>query len=112
MTTSSYTPGPWKVMDFDGSRDAHWFPIRAETVPYVAMVAEVAGMPTPNVETQANARLIAAAPELVAALEELQTQVQNVMERGLVEILGMDFLRDAMDASESLLARIKGESNE
>lgn len=69
--TASHTPGPWAVPDIDGVWD--------DTIPIHALDGSVVGTAWPltyrcgddDPETQANARLIAAAPELLEALRNL-----------------------------------------
>jgi len=79
MKTDTHTPGPWIVEDwkYTDSRSA-W---RRDGVPTIVgandAIAEVFNLYRPNAEddaeneAMANARLIAAAPEMLAALEEL-----------------------------------------
>ena len=57
-----------------------------------------------------DARLIAAAPKMAAEAQALLDVMQNVMERGFVEIPGMEILREAMEPLEALLASIQGET--
>jgi len=79
MKTDIHTSGPWKVENwkYTDSRSA-W---RRDGVPTIVgvndAIAEVFNLYRPNAEddaeseAMANARLIAAAPEMLAALEEL-----------------------------------------
>lgn len=78
---SKHTPGPWIVIDgnfvyaedktkpvkgVNGARFANRFSARIE------------GIRTPNEEIAANARLIAAAPDLLAALEGILEHVEGM----------------------------------
>lgn len=67
----SHTPGPWVVALSDSSGDLF---VR-EATPYVLgrrlAVARVTSVSRADTEINANARLIAAAPDLLAALEEI-----------------------------------------
>jgi len=66
---SKHTPGPWKVHLVDGALivdDAGW------------EVAEASGdYDTDADRMEANARLIAAAPDLLAALKHARSQMQH-----------------------------------
>lgn len=104
-----WTPGPWEV--FKGP-DSIWWHVRAGGNGREIADTTVWNKPGEPGESEANARLIAAAPELVAALEALRGQVQFAMERGLVEMLGMDILRDSLDGADTLLARVRGEEKQ
>ena len=68
MNTAKHTPGPWIVRDFDGSIGT------VETNSGIA-VAQAQGIypmtPQNHYIREANARLIAAAPELLEALERI-----------------------------------------
>lgn len=66
MTKHTHTPGPWVVHESGG-----FCYIRpADHEPGVMAVAQVCKRP--NYEQKPNARLISAAPEMLAALERLQ----------------------------------------
>ena len=68
MTTSTHTPGPWAAQ-CNGPRV--WGIYGAHTNGFVAET--VADGATPNEQTaEANARLIAAAPDLLAALRDAE----------------------------------------
>lgn len=66
VSTSGHTPGPWYCDPSDTKRD---FPARQMVFGGGHLIAEVAG--NGNGDSGANARLIAAAPDLLAALVEL-----------------------------------------
>jgi hypothetical protein len=59
----SFTPGPW---------EAHCFMVKAgrDTITQTGYSSSLAGNPSRSFEAEANARLIAAAPELLACLTE------------------------------------------
>lgn len=71
---AEHTPGPWRVeRSLDGRSDGYIRPVNGHVEPGAVApvaVARVVGSRGRG-ETEANARLIAAAPELLAALEEL-----------------------------------------
>ena len=85
---SGHTPGPWvwdsTVWDYDPKQDAPW------------LVTEVSGERVLHGEIQcsseANARLIAAAPDLLAALQRLMGETTT--------------MQDAMDAANQARAAI------
>jgi hypothetical protein len=60
--TAQHTPGPWEWRGDEGG----WF-----LVPGVLAICNTDGTPGDDVIDRANARLIAAAPDLLAALEGL-----------------------------------------
>ena len=62
---SRHTPGPWVI-----TRNGHGWIVQRETE-LAYYLAQVVMQPT-HAETEANARLMAAAPELLAALERLR----------------------------------------
>jgi hypothetical protein len=64
-----YTPGPWNVQKLGIVR--HYFEINAKG----AWIADVKG-PSQNEQGEANARLIAAAPEMLEALQEAYKELQ------------------------------------
>lgn len=72
MTTAAHTPGPWRFIYRGVDQTANW----VSRIPYaiervvgnaVLPVADVCDQP----QAEANARLSAAAPELLAALQRL-----------------------------------------
>ena len=104
---ASHTPGPWRIAGGDirgasheESKDAY------ETVATLTPVHRLRASPdgatslcrAPDTE-KANAHLIAAAPELLAALETLQMAVAQAVDRGLLHEAPLD-PRTALDAQE------------
>ena len=67
--TTQHTPGPWKARSSDMNPARVWItqdaPPNIKATPLIAQCAEG------NPQAEANARLIAAAPDLMAALEHL-----------------------------------------
>ena len=63
---SQHTPGPWKVVPYE--KDSAWECIEARGA-HLACVSKA--------ENPANARLIAAAPELLAALEQMAAECRK-----------------------------------
>ena len=78
---SKYTPGPWFV-------DRHGAPtVYAESLNGGGMLQEVAACGSTEVWThqEANARLIAAAPELLEALQSIVRSLSDQDDEGLIE---------------------------
>ena len=68
QTKTTHTPGPWKLLhhtaaQHDGDRAIYG--------PGDKWIADMNGGPNDNSETLANARLIAAAPDMLRALKQL-----------------------------------------
>ena len=63
---SKHTPGPWYLASTDNGAQAHLQTSARETDTYIALID------TMDTEQDANARLIAAAPELANALDALR----------------------------------------
>lgn len=94
---SKHTPGPWRVTEMCGQatspRDGYFVSL-VDSLGVRSDIATVRRCPTINAgEVAANARLIAAAPELYEALKELVstidalgTQGGNKMERARAAI--------------------------
>lgn len=77
MSEQKHTPGPWFVLDRVSQNDSRSliYSQREEYTPSedVALVGAV----SPN-EQQANAKLIAAAPELLEALKETKASIERM----------------------------------
>ena len=77
MTKSKHTPGPWTITQRRKSRSNVWW-INAGDRAIASTVASHLGMPAlPPWEVTANAALIAAGPELLAACEEASVFVDD-----------------------------------
>ncbi len=88
MAKSKHTPGPWRITRtetipvsakslnvINPKREAKFYEIKGAQVAVVANIKEV--NLRSDEQTEANARLIAAAPELLDTLESLWVEVQN-----------------------------------
>jgi len=62
---SKFTPGPWGIAQ---NAMEHWMVTAADSEHHRGYIASLA---TTNTQSEANARLIAAAPQMLEALEEL-----------------------------------------
>jgi hypothetical protein len=68
---NSHTPGPWFATAL-GTSVAHRGALDVLTHVATCALIQNSGSPTPNKTAQANARLIAAAPRMLALLERLE----------------------------------------
>jgi hypothetical protein len=69
--TQKHTPGPWKASSNPGRPPTNWFvekPMQGEDRFHLHIVAEI---PNHSTQAEADARLLASAPDLLAALREL-----------------------------------------
>ena len=103
MTTQ--TPGPW--IYFDTGNKGHAIAIEAngKVVKRIAKTeyeAMIAGESKGYAESEANARLIAAAPELLEALQDCRDYLINNT------FLGAATHSDIVNAAEAALAKAKG----
>ena len=76
----THTPGPWTI---EGTRDSDEFWVVKDEGP-VCEISQTFGYPDAD---EANARLIAAAPDLLAALQEWTSMAVNSGLEGCDEIL-------------------------
>jgi len=84
MNESKHTPGPWQVTDEDVRGNDIYYRIEAEGF---GMVALVDATPVDDDSLRANARLIAAAPDLLDACKiALQAINECDMEVGLFNV--------------------------
>lgn len=100
MTTNiaTHTPGPWTI-----TRESDTHPLAIQTAE--GTVAYVRHMGRPDPEWQANARLIAAAPELLAALESMV----DMFERHIDGRPGPDDAAARWDDARAAIAKARGE---
>jgi hypothetical protein len=116
MTTEpKWTPGPWV---FSGIRENGDFSISAEKLPVVvcdvhnaaslgdfvseALKRGTFGSPDAAHTQTANARLIAAAPELYDALEEATAMLRTLIPKDIS-------VRETLARNEAILAKARGE---
>ena len=100
-----HTPGPWRI----GDGGATVFGPRTNA-PSPRTIANVGRGPLCTNETKANARLIAAAPELLAALDRVLPWLGKLISDGghLQSVCPNDAI-GALQQAEAALARAKGE---
>lgn len=97
---SKHTPGPWEIKEADTSIGAEWYRILGHGERGMVDVAE-----TPY-RHEGNARLIAAAPDLLAAAKTLLDVLANERE----DLPSSDAVGDARDALRAAIAKAEGKS--
>lgn len=104
---ATHTPGPWKVIDGIGCGSI--YSIKQETPSHnngvLAAVLHAPDAKAPLMVAQANARLIAAAPELLAALYKI-AEWDPASAPG--EPNGMSVI-DAIDIARAAIAKARGQ---
>lgn len=107
MDNSQHTPGPWKATWHNGGR---FLSIRSGE--YVG----VARVNTTNIDRDANALLIAAAPELLSALIELSSMYARTWDRadGALVMMpdGIARFEAAHAAAQAAIAAATGSTHE
>jgi hypothetical protein len=107
MGKSKHTPGPWKAQPREGI-EGQWEVVSACKIGWLIAAAapDIDGDPD-----EANARLIAAAPELLEALEHLAAIAgtgllhrQSLDKQGMVELF-----EEARAAARAAIAKVKGD---
>lgn len=98
--TDMATPGPWKCEGPDDFGD--WNILHDGDA--LAIAAVVSNMRRPQ-ETGANARLIAAAPDLIETLDDLIEDFVGYLTRNMDEPN-----RESITAAKAVLARAEGET--
>lgn len=77
---SEHTPGPWAAIPSgEAGQERAWFVHRVGDAKPIAKIAWYA---MPKAESDANARLIAAAPDLLDVLQQVKEQAYRVPNRG------------------------------
>lgn len=93
---SKWTPGPWGTLADDGFTVIGYMPTEPDGEPSMVVISD-ASASLPDDTARANARLIAAAPEMAELLEKASKHMA-IQHKGLIAEI------------ETLLARINGES--
>lgn len=97
---SEHTPGPWRVND-DGD---FCMVVMDDKMPGLALIAEVSSQP----EWNANARLIAAAPDILDALKGLRISANRLCDRMLGGTYEDDCRRSIVRADAALAKARRG----
>ena len=101
MSETPWTPGPWSAgQEANVGEDGAWWVLNDDEE-HGQLIARLTDR-----NAFANARLIAAAPELVAALEEAREFIARVETE-----LGWVSAEQAGQRIDALLARIRGEAS-
>lgn len=105
MSETAFTPGPWTAERDDVPYDGGF-----ETWVVNADGAGICMMDCPKDEMEANARLIAASPEMYAKLDGLQTMLEETIAH--VDLPDVDVLifKQTIKGIESLLTKARGEA--
>jgi hypothetical protein len=98
----TFTPGPWKAVPDSGS-ESFAFEIATERMEGVALIY---AYDTPS---EANARLIAAAPELLEALRQALAVVDAVADGRAEDVVELA-KRIASDVVDAAIAKAEGRS--
>lgn len=104
MTTTPHTPGPWKVVNRGHSPSA-WI------IGNGFYLAEMQNDAKANEQVNADARLIAAAPELLAALKDLARVVSHIQDTPLADKLKyvpISAYKEAYDVAKQAIAKAEG----
>ena len=104
-----HTPGPWFVHQIPGIEQAgKMYPISAHDDPMGA-IAYVGAQGRPNL---ANAKLVAAAPDLLAALKKAAEGYENAVEFGFVAEGIRGAMVERMLEWRALIAKAEGAAHE
>lgn len=82
MPNTEHTPGPWRAVTATVREDASGLPCRAIVGADGAFVALLDKIDSPNKHGAEDARLIAAAPDLLAALVECEDLLAELADGG------------------------------
>jgi len=101
---ATFTPGPWHYSEVIRGRDQYYRQIRADfkIAEVHACHSGVAGTKKGRAEDEANARLIAAAPELLEQCREFEKCLTHLINSG---DSGADLERDKL---REVLAKVEG----
>lgn len=103
MSAPSFTPGPWKAHTIKTDYGLPYTPVSAKTL-LARVYSEAFG---DHEESEANARLIAAAPDLLEALESYVTTM--AIAGGGDKALFMAAIRDADNKARAAIKKATGE---
>ncbi len=113
MKTTEHTPGPWEYVPTHNHDSPHDIEIQGDRRKHkggadsVCWLATVKGNATSGDIPEANARLIAAAPDLLAACEELchRLEVNELVNRPHAP--GNEYDQPAYDRAKAAIAKAK-----
>lgn len=109
---NNHTPGPWKI--FDGYGASRFAPAVVDSIPDVdgKCVANcICHVASTNPDCVANAQLIAAAPDMLAALDYALTALQTLANTlgGISEEHAEEIIQDAAGKIGGAMAKAKEE---
>jgi len=124
---AKHTPGPWELHGravYTADKRKHWIENRDRRAVYVAQVRarhdseigchvdDVEDNPVCEQEAEANARLISAAPELLAALESITQDYRQLLKEhlALTKEPGWNWGTMPADDADRAIAKAKGQS--
>ncbi len=98
---AEHTPGPWRVFPLYVLEDGR-FSVEVRTDVHYAPVKDI----------EANARLIAAAPELLAALTDLHRAAVDAIDAIPSPSMVRKHLIQTVDAAQEVLAKARGSTDD
>jgi hypothetical protein len=112
MSGAKHSPGPWEAHGGGGTGTrwniyAWYVPPRGSVTPAGRLLVAQVNVAATGAEREANARLIAAAPDLLAALKRLRRQVSLTPSGMLAGISGRDDERTIADV-DAAVAKAEG----
>lgn len=101
--SAKHTPGPWFVWEGDVYAGSPTVKQRGRLEGHRAQVCTVEDYEAPKTVARANARLIAAAPDLLEALEGIVREFDSMV------ILVSPVIQHLIESSRAAIAKAKGE---
>jgi len=110
MAPQAHTPGPWRVHQMNHADGALWLTIGFKDYEgtsdpdgrWIGPVADLRFLNAREEEQWANARLIAAAPDLLAACEAMSAHLRNGWPQGVAFETIVDAMRAAIAKARPL----------
>lgn len=106
---NEHTPGPWTRKEGERFKHDQSAGVRTQNGTYIAAALDL-NQTDRDAEVEANARLIAAAPELLQALLTVLDQVDYVAGNCRVnEMVGAVLPEEVITLSRAVISKVKGE---
>ncbi len=105
------TPGPWEAHFHDPFDPAKpFYTIRDRRNCYVALVDQLDAATYQDGQQEANARLIAAAPEMYEVLREIEDVLRKMMQTMRIEkrTEAMNYLKGGMELAQATIKKAGG----
>lgn len=108
---SKHTPGPWNAHKYTRIGGGYGFAIQAGASHGISIAGISPGTTTDRVEAvaEANARLIAAAPEMLSRLIDTQELLSALMEYTSGDAKALSLLQTQFASNRAIIAKIEGE---